>query len=595
DNIQAGINDVNDGDVVIVSPGTYTGPGNRDIDFLGKAITVRSTDPNDPNIVAATIIDCDANRYDEHRGFYFHNGEDTNSILNGLTIINGYEFFGGGIYCYDSSPTITNCTISGNTSYSEGGGIGSLVGDISPNLKISNCIINNNTAADDGGGISCVDATITNCEIRGNTAGRTGGGIDCACSSIINCTITENEASAYGGISGRVNLTIDNCTISRNAAYAVGAIGLNEGELTITNSKIIGNSANELSGGIYFFTFADEHSLMIDNCIITENSAQEYSYGGGVDIVLIDGGNATIKNSIISGNTSQWMGGIAAYNIDASEIIIANCKITGNSDINGGGGIGCFGPTSIRNCTISGNSSLGHGGGICCYYEDSSINDCILWDNTASHGSQISIGHPYYGIDPALTVNYTDVQGGPNDVHIKPGSTLNWGHGNIDNDPCFVEPGYWDVNDTWVDGDYHLLSNSPCIDAGDPNFVPEPNETDLDGNPRVVDGNEDSIPIVDMGAYEYRPPTPAELIAELLEEVGGLGLPGGIENSLMAKLNSALAALEDKNENNDAAAINTLQAFINVVEAQRGKKIPQAEADALIAAAMEIIELFSDE
>ncbi|MHC4621490.1 MAG: hypothetical protein ACYTEQ_27425 [Planctomycetota bacterium] len=56
--IQAAIDDCNDVDAVIVEPNTYTGPGNRDIDFLGKAITVRSTDPEDANVVAATVIDC---------------------------------------------------------------------------------------------------------------------------------------------------------------------------------------------------------------------------------------------------------------------------------------------------------------------------------------------------------------------------------------------------------------------------------------------------------------------------------------------------------------------------------------------------------
>jgi pectin methylesterase-like acyl-CoA thioesterase len=57
-NIQAAISDSNDDDTIIVAPGTYTGTGNRNIDFTGKAITVRSSDPNDPNIVAATIINC---------------------------------------------------------------------------------------------------------------------------------------------------------------------------------------------------------------------------------------------------------------------------------------------------------------------------------------------------------------------------------------------------------------------------------------------------------------------------------------------------------------------------------------------------------
>ena len=55
--IQAAIDDANDFDTVIVLPGTYTGAGNRDIDFLGKAITVRSTNPLDPNVVAGTNID----------------------------------------------------------------------------------------------------------------------------------------------------------------------------------------------------------------------------------------------------------------------------------------------------------------------------------------------------------------------------------------------------------------------------------------------------------------------------------------------------------------------------------------------------------
>jgi len=59
-----------------------------------------------------------------------------------------------------------------------------------------------------------------------------------------------------------------------------------------------------------------------------------------------------------------------------------------------------------------------------------------------------------------------------------------------------MAPGYWDANGTWSDGDYHLLPTSPCIDAGDPNYIPEPNETDLDGDPRVMGVR------IDMGAYE---------------------------------------------------------------------------------------------
>ena len=70
-----------------------------------------------------------------------------------------------------------------------------------------------------------------------------------------------------------------------------------------------------------------------------------------------------------------------------------------------------------------------------------------------------------------------------------------------------------------------------------------------------------------------------------------LNLQQGIENSLDAKLEAAQQAIDDLNENNDVAAINVLEAFINAVEAQRGNKILEADADALIAAAQGIIDL----
>ncbi|MHC4477624.1 MAG: hypothetical protein ACYTEL_18415, partial [Planctomycetota bacterium] len=106
--IQAAIDDANDGDVVEIQPGTYTGDGNRDVNFAGKAITVRSTDPNDPNIVAATVIDCQAGSTNKHRAFNFRSGEGQDSVLQGLTIKNGFTMrqIGGGVLCEASSPTI---------------------------------------------------------------------------------------------------------------------------------------------------------------------------------------------------------------------------------------------------------------------------------------------------------------------------------------------------------------------------------------------------------------------------------------------------------------------------------------------------------
>jgi len=108
--IQAAINACNNEDTVLVADGVYTGDGNRDIDFLGKAITVKSE--NGPE---NCIINCQGSSDYRRRGFYFHNGESSNSVLDGFTIMNGYAVYGGGIYCDGASPTIINNVIANNT------------------------------------------------------------------------------------------------------------------------------------------------------------------------------------------------------------------------------------------------------------------------------------------------------------------------------------------------------------------------------------------------------------------------------------------------------------------------------------------------
>ena len=158
--IQAAIDATVNGDTVVVAPGTYTGDGNRDIDFKHKVITVRSVDPNDPNAVAATIIDCNGTETQRHRGFYFHNGEDANSVVAGLTITNGYgpdelldlyqiNYYsaGGAIFCNRSSPTVACCKIEGNRAKGVGGGMCNY--HSSP--RVSNCSFISNSASSGAG------------------------------------------------------------------------------------------------------------------------------------------------------------------------------------------------------------------------------------------------------------------------------------------------------------------------------------------------------------------------------------------------------------------------------------------------------------
>ena len=223
--IQAGINVALDGDLVLVAPGTYL----ENIEIGGRQITVEGEQGADVTVI-------DGNQTGSVVRFMDSSGD---SILDGFTVTNGNENGGGGIFCYDSSPTIMNCTISGN-------------------------IAHNN----DGGGIYCnySSPTIMNCIIWGNVAVGSGGGIYCNYSSptITNCTISENRTNAYGG--GAISChsssspTITNCTITNNTAYSSGGGISCGGSLTVLNSILWGNYAPddpEIHGGTPEITYSD--------------------------------------------------------------------------------------------------------------------------------------------------------------------------------------------------------------------------------------------------------------------------------------------------------------------------------------------------
>ena len=332
---------------------------------------------------------------------------------------------------------------------------------------LTNCIFTRNSASS-GGGMSNdhSSTTLTNCTFSENFA-NWGGGIGnegFPPPKLVNCTFTANRAGYKGGAVANAESrpTLENCTIIANHAELGGAIYNGEAGAILTNCTVIGNSA-ERGGAVY----NNDSSVTMTNCLVTRNWCSEK---GGVVYLRSDDG-ATLTNCILTANSAQE-GGVLYL---------------GDED----------GYAKLTNCTLTGNRASDNGGAL--YIDDPeeaifTLTNCVLWSNTPQ---EIYPDPPW----SEAVITHSDVQG------IVPDG------GNINADPCFADPGYWDLNgtpqdandDVWVDGDYHLKSQagrwdsnsgtwviddvtSPCIDAGDP-LTPIMHEPFPNGG------------IINMGAY----------------------------------------------------------------------------------------------
>jgi predicted outer membrane repeat protein len=223
--IQEAIDAAAGGDEIQLGDGIFTGPGNRDIDFRGKAVAVRSAS-GDPD---SCIIDVQASAPLFRRGFIFQTGESGQSVLQGVTIKNGNVLLpvwpwrgGGAIRCRNASPTIGNCKFVDNQAH---GG---------------------------GGGIACEDGSaplVTSCRFEANEGGR-GGGILCtngAHPCVIQCTFAQNQASSYGGAiwcdASAVQITA--CTFAGNGASEPGSsVACTGGSVVAIQSSILAFGAS---------------------------------------------------------------------------------------------------------------------------------------------------------------------------------------------------------------------------------------------------------------------------------------------------------------------------------------------------------------
>ncbi len=312
--IQPAIDTANPGDTVLVMPGVYKGPLNRDLDFLGKDICVISAGGS-----SATTIDCEYSG----RGFYLQSGESRAALIRGFHIIHGGggdRFTCGGIRCTDSSPAIEDIWVE-QSDVSNAGGIELLYS--SP--LIQNSRVESNTVAANAGGLSIgySDSTVvSNCIVSGNWGSGSGGGVSISHSivTIDNVHFVDNYAYRGGAIySWHSEVTILNCTFEGNQAQDGAGIYESDSSLLIQDCDFHGNYATRWGAALYF---KDSLGSMVEDCDIQGNNS---AYGAIVQIM--DSSTPTLRRlSIVDNNHGDGISAGCCYVAG----IIEDCLIAFN-------------------------------------------------------------------------------------------------------------------------------------------------------------------------------------------------------------------------------------------------------------------------
>lgn len=280
----------------------------------------------------------------------------------------------------------------------------------------------------DGGGNDCVvsiEVIRGGCTLRGftirNGGGQNfGGGVDCQYGSPIlleDLKVTGNTAISYGG-----------------GIYSRTGV-------TMRRVSIFNNEAGRYGGGIAF----RGREVLMEDCSIFRNRAG--TSGGGFSNV-IEGGGSTLR--------------------------LRHCLIHSNEAPVAGAGLFFFCSLTLDNCTIADNFSRGEAGVAGVFVDDADRYPVVFHNSIffGNQGHQVGFGAcEYVGEVEIPFISYCDIEEGLDSIRNPNAIEINWGAGNIDAAPQFVNPN---------EGDYYLSRNSPCIDAGDPDSPPDPDGSRCD-------------------------------------------------------------------------------------------------------------------
>ena len=301
------------------------------------------------------------------------------------TIQGGYASRGGGIHVgTDCTCIVKNITIRKNKAGVDGGGI-----YVRGTLIMENCLIKDNEAEDTAGGIYCQDTgtiKLDNVEINGNKAENDGGGLK----------IHLKNSDSY------INNSLIRYNTSKTEDGGGFCLDASEKTLTVSNTKIIGNDAEDFGGGIV----VEAGKLRMTGGLVKDNRSKDgagvYNGDGTIDLDGVE----------ITGNTSTEKGGAGVNN--KNNATLKNCIISNNEGHDLGGGIYSNDDITIESCTIEGNTSTGDGGGIYFKNINATIKNCIIRNNsTDKSGGAIRIKDGNIKIiDTTMTGNIAKEHGG---------------------------------------------------------------------------------------------------------------------------------------------------------------------------------------
>lgn len=379
-------------------------------------------------------------------------------------------------------------------------------------VTIEGLIIKFGISEESGGGILNDGSrlTLNNCAVASNLGGPSGsgGGIYSsgvgATLAIVNSTITGNALLVGNQFSGTGN----------------GAGIYNDGTLSIEHSAVNGNSFTYLNnpgpmfGGDGAGIYSISGTVTINNSAVIGNHATRAAGG------IFNGGTLEITNSTISGNQAALSGGGIG---NSGTVTISQSLLSGNSAyykwFGLGGGISNGGTLEIHNSTLSGNTVDGGGGGISNSRGTTTITNSTLSDNISIHTKTLGGGALRNEGGGTLQLQNTILNASGMGGSINNISATVISHGyNLcsDNGGGFLTAGGDQLNanpqlDPLQDNGgatftRRLVTGSPAINAGDPNFTTPPvYDQRGPGYPRVIGGR------IDIGSFEVQPasiPTP---------------------------------------------------------------------------------------